>query len=148
MKFLLIIISLLLPPQFIFAFRFVTEFNLASVCHISCISKAYTFVNLNALVQEHNVLFKQLSTLRDIFSCHILFLSRSAQSQFAIIFATLKNKPILTIGNTEHFVIEGGMVQFYRHEGKIRLMIDPQTLAESGLKPSSHLMGIVQSVKK
>lgn len=174
MKFLLIIILwVLLPPQFIFALTAVEEYEIKAVYLFNlghfirwkdeiatqnfeiCVFGDDPFginldyvINKEKQIQKHNVLFKQPSTLRDIFSCHILLLSRSAQSQFAIIFAALKNNHTLTIGDTERFVIEGGMVQFYRREGKIRLMIDPQTLAESGLKPSSHLMGIAQLVKK
>ncbi len=99
-------------------------------------------------IQEHNVLFKQLTSFKDIDSCHILFLSRSANAQFAAIFAAIKNKPILTVGDTERFIVEGGMVQFYRYEDKIRLMINPQIIKDSGLKANSRLMEIAQIVKK
>lgn len=174
MKFLLIIISLvLLPPQFAFALTAAEEYEIKAVYLFNlghfirwkdeitaqnfeiCVFGENPFgVNLDyisnkeKLIQNHAVSLKYLSKPEDIHDCHVLFISRSAESQFASLFAALKNKPILTVGDTERFVLEGGMVQFYAREGKIRLMIDPQTLEESGLKPSSHLMGIAQLIKK
>lgn len=99
-------------------------------------------------IQDHNVSLRRLSSLNDVYSCHILFLSSSLQPQFAAIFAAIKKKPILTVGDTKHFVIEGGMIQFYRREDKIRLLLDPQTIEDSGLKASARLMEIAQIVKK
>jgi len=48
------------------------------------------------------------------------------------------------VGDSDRFVIQGGMIQFYRRGSKIRLMIDLQTIRESGLKSSAHLMRIAK----
>ncbi len=169
----MIIVLLLLPPQFVFALTAAEEYEIKAVYLFSlghfirwnqeisaqdfeiCVFGKNPFgndldyiIHKEKQIQAHHVLFKQLSSLQDIFSCHIVFLSYSAQTQFATIFAAIKNKPILTVGDTERFIIEGGMVQFYQRKGKIRLLIDPQTIEDSGLKANSHLMGVAQSIKK
>lgn len=172
-KFLFLIMLWVLQPQFVFALTDAEEYEIKAVYLFNlghfirwkdnivaedfeiCVFGENPFgINLEYIIdkekkiQNRNVALRQLSQINEIDNCHILFMSHTAQPQFETIFAAIRNKPILTVGDTEHFVIQGGMVQFYRREGKIRLMIDPQTFEDSGLKPSSHLMGIAQLVKK
>ncbi len=97
-------------------------------------------------VQEHPVVVKRLADLTQFTGCHILFVNSSEQLQLPSILAKVKNKPILTVGDSEYFVAQGGMVQFYQNDGKIRLMLDPQTIRESGLKASAQLMQIALRV--
>jgi hypothetical protein len=99
-------------------------------------------------VQKQRVSVKQLSVITEINNCHILFVSNSEQDRLATIFEAVKNKPILTVGDSERFVVQGGMIQFYHHNGKIRMLLDPKTIEESGLKASSQLMRIAQRIEK
>jgi hypothetical protein len=104
--------------------------------------------NKDRKLQNRPVVLKNITSLADSKECAILFLSSSEQSNLTTLFNELKGKPILTVGDSEQFVVSGGMIQFYQREGKIRLMIDPQTLEESGLKASSQLMKIAQRVER
>jgi len=99
-------------------------------------------------VQKQPVSVKQLSSITEINSCHILFVSNSEQERLATIFAAVKDKPILTVGDSEHFVAQGGMIQFYHHNGKIRILLDPKTIEEGGLKARSQLMNIAQRFER
>jgi len=171
--FIIIIMVLILPPHVAFALTSAEEYEIKAVYLFNlgnfvkwkedvltknfeiCVFGTDPFgVNLDYVVekeqqiQSYNVVIKQLSNLEGILSCQVLFMSRSAQSQFATVFATIKNKPILTVSDADRFVIQGGMVQFYSLEGKIRLMLDPETIEDSGLKASSLLMKIARIIEK
>jgi len=54
----------------------------------------------------------------------------------------LKKSPILTVSDGEQFAAQGGMVQFYRQDNKLRLMLDQQAIEVVGLKASAHLLSI------
>lgn len=173
MRFFFIIMALTLPPHCALALTAAEEYEIKAVYLFNlgnfvkwkenvltknfeiCVFGADPFgVNLEYIVekeqqiQKYDVVIKQLSSLEGILSCQVLFMSRAAQSQFTTVFAALKNKPILTVSDADNFVTQGGMVQFYALEGKIRLMLDPQTIEDSGLKASSQLMKIAQIIKK
>jgi len=174
MRFLFIIIALLiLPPHVAFALTAAGEYEVKAVYLFNlgnfvkwkedvltknfeiCLFGADPFgVNLDYVVekekqiQSYNVVIKQLSGLEGILNCQVLFMSRSAQPQFITVFAAIKNKPVLTVSDADNFVTQGGMVQFYSLEGKIRLMLDPETIEDSGLKASSQLMKIARIIEK
>lgn len=173
MRFLFIIMALVLPSHVTFALTAAEEFEIKAVYLFNlgnfvkwkentsaknfeiCVFGTDPFgVNLEYIVkkeqqiQSRNAVIKHLSSLEGILNCQVLFMSPSAQSQFATIFAAIKNKPILTVSDVDRFINQGGMVQFYLLEGKIRLMLDPQTIEESGLKASSQLMRIAQIIKR
>lgn len=99
-------------------------------------------------IQNKPVLVRRLNSLMELGECAILFISSSEQANLTTLLNKLKGKPILTVGDSEQFVALGGMVQFYQREGKIRLMVDPQTFEEHNLKPSSQLMRIAQRPPK
>lgn len=80
--------------------------------------------------------------------CEILFVSQSEQAQIQDIFNFLKKMPILTVSDIDNFVTQGGMVQFVLRDNKIRLLINPDALQKSNLKPSSQLMKIAQIFTK
>lgn len=99
-------------------------------------------------LQNKTVLIKRLNSLTELKECAILFISSSEKANLATLLNELKGKSVLTVGDSEQFVASGGMIQFYQREGKIRLMIDPQTFEENNLKPNSQLMRIAQRVEK
>ncbi len=78
--------------------------------------------------------------------CNTLFISLSVQAQLPEILAHLKDQPTLTVGDMDNFAVQGGMVQFFTRDNKVRLMLDPQAFAEAGLRPSAQLMRIAQIV--
>ena len=98
-------------------------------------------------VQGYQVVIRRLSSSAPLTACHILFMSHSEQLHWSNIFAKVKHKPVLTVGDGDNFIIEGGMIQFYNKDGKIRLMLDPQTIRESGLKASAQLMQLALRIE-
>jgi hypothetical protein len=60
----------------------------------------------------------------------------------------VRGKPVVTVGDTPNFIADGGMIQFFPRDDKIRLMLVPEAFDEAGLKPGANLMRIAQLVRK
>jgi len=98
-------------------------------------------------VQTRPVVLQYLSSHASVNDCHVLFISTSEQAHVQRLLAQLKKSPILTVSDSEQFAARGGMVQFYRQDNKLRLMIDQQAIEAVGLKASAHLLNIALLVQ-
>jgi hypothetical protein len=73
------------------------------------------------------------TNLTHVHTCHLLFISQSEQPLLHDILAYTQHYPILTVSEIEDFVVEGGMIQFYKRDNQVRFMLDPQTIEEVGI---------------
>lgn len=73
-------------------------------------------------------------------SCHLLFVGKSEQKNLAAILGSVKNKPILTVGDMENFARAGGIIAFVKIDNKIRFEINQKAAEMAGLKISSQLL--------
>ncbi len=80
----------------------------------------------------------------DISDCHILFVSRSEQPNYTQIFPLIAQKPILTIGETDDFLTQGGMIEFYISERRVRLGIALSTLRAAQLSANANLLKVAK----
>lgn len=81
--------------------------------------------------------------------CHILFISSSIKDNLLLKDALVirdTDKP-LTVGESEGFVAQGGMIGFVNREGKIKLQINLKALQRSGLKISAKLLEVAELVE-
>ena len=79
-------------------------------------------------------------------NCRILFLSRNENRRQAELIRTLRGLPVLTIGDADGFLTEGGMIRFQLERDKIRFDINLATAETSHLKISSRLLLLATSV--
>lgn len=110
---------------------------------------------LDILVDAHNNRSTRQSNPRvadylrrgaDLSRCHLLYISKSEESYVAQILAQVRGKPILTISSLENFAVNGGMIQFYLRNNKVRFLIDPQTIRNERLQPDANLLRIADLV--
>jgi YfiR/HmsC-like len=97
-------------------------------------------VGERALQVQH---FKQLEEIR---GCQILFIGEGEQKRMASLATKLKGNPVLTVGESEHFIQEGGMIGFLLEENKIRFEINLDVAEHAKLKLSSRLLGLAKRV--
>ncbi len=102
----------------------------------------------NRYIDKHPVEIHRFNDTNQINTCEIIFICESEQLKFKMILNQLKGWPILIVGDTSNFVLSGGMVQFFLRQNKVRLMVDPQSFHEVGLKPSSQLMRVAQPIER
>ena len=82
--------------------------------------------------------------------CHMLFVSSSIQDSPFMIKGKLGFRDIdntLTIGDSETFAMQGGMIGFINRQGKIKLQINLKTIKEGGLKVSAKLLEVSELVE-
>jgi hypothetical protein len=87
-----------------------------------------------------------LRTSQDLQVCQVLFLGAADRKLFPATLVGLKGRPVLTVGETEHFVLDGGMIGFLTEENKIRFAINLQAAGKARLKISSRLLSLAKSV--
>jgi hypothetical protein len=87
-----------------------------------------------------------LKQAREIPGCHILFVGATEKRFLPGIFSIAKMNSILTVGESEHFVQEGGMIGFLLEENKIRFEVNLEAAQNAQLKISSKLLALAKSV--
>jgi len=90
---------------------------------------------------------KKIKTTQEIENCHVLFVSRPNRDDLPKIFAGIKKKPILTIGEITGFETSGGIINLEKEEDKIRFSINVTAAKQSGLEISSRLLRLATIVK-
>ena|SRR5437762_1846942 len=76
----------------------------------------------------------------EITTCHVLFISRSEESQLGQTLASLKDRNILVVGDSDDFIQRAGMIQLATSQGKIRLRINVNAARTANLTISSKLL--------
>ncbi len=89
-----------------------------------------------------------LSHQRDIQGCNILFLSRDEASHQTVILTHLSALPVLTVGETDNFLVQGGMIRFRIDQNKTRFEINLGAADAAHLKISSRLLLLATSVMR
>lgn len=78
--------------------------------------------------------------LGDVKNCHILYISRSEANRLEEILAAVRDRPILTVSNSEDFESDGGVIRFILEQNRIRLSIDLEAAQATRLTFSSKLL--------
>jgi hypothetical protein len=76
----------------------------------------------------------------EITTCHVLFISRSEESRLGQILASLKDRTILIVGDSDNFIQHLGMIQLATSQGKIHLRINVNAARTANLTISSKLL--------
>jgi hypothetical protein len=78
--------------------------------------------------------------------CNILFLSRDESRLQTAVLRGLRGMPVLTVGETDNFLLEGGMIRFHFEHDKIRFDINLGGAESSHFKISSRLLVLATEV--
>lgn len=85
-----------------------------------------------------------LSRLRNFEQCHVLYVSELDQNILLQVFAEIKKRPLLTIGESYDFAEHGGMVGLENMNGKIILHVNLPVVRESNLNISARLLKLAK----
>ena len=76
--------------------------------------------------------------------CHVLYLPASASQKLQALRHRMAKEDVLTVGETLDFMKQGGMVQFFVDNQKIRFSVNPNAVNETNLKVSSKLLRLAK----
>jgi hypothetical protein len=88
-----------------------------------------------------------ISSAGQVTDCQILFISSSERKHLRLIFAELRTTGILTVGETDGFGAEGGMVNFKLSDGRVHLEINVEAAGQAKLRINSSVLSLAQIVK-
>jgi hypothetical protein len=96
----------------------------------------------NASVNGHKLVVMHSHSLDDLRGCQLIFVARSEENQMGQILSTTGPRPILTVSEIDRFAENGGDIDFYISDGKVRFEINPGAARHAGLKISSQLLAL------
>lgn len=98
-------------------------------------------------INNHRLTVVRSQNIEDLKNCQMIFVSRSEEGRVDEILSQLDSKPILTVSEVESFAQNGGDIDFYLSDGKVRFEINPQSALRCGLKISSQLLNLGRVVQ-
>ena len=101
----------------------------------------------NKSAKGRELFIKQFKTVQEVDTCHILFISSSEQKKYKQIFDVLKSSSILTVGETDDFTQQGGIISLIVNKNRIRFEINLDAVEDSEIRLSSQLLKLAMVVR-
>ena len=98
-------------------------------------------------VNGHPVTVVRAATLDDLAGCHVLFLGRSEGPRLREILDRLRGSNILTVSETERFVLHGGVMGLLLDQNMVRFEINVDAASRSRLAISSKILRLGKVVR-
>lgn len=89
---------------------------------------------------------RELLTDRDVTDCDLVFLPASDQNRYAAIREAVSSRAVLTIGDWSGFAADGGMINFYTEEDKVRFEVNVGASRKAGLMINSQVLRLARIV--
>jgi hypothetical protein len=94
----------------------------------------------------HPILVKRYRDLDSARGCHVLFVGGEESRKPEALLASLKDRLVLTVGDSGEFSKRGGMIDFVTRQGKIRFQINVESVRAAKLTVSSKLLRLADIV--
>lgn len=98
-------------------------------------------------VKGRTVALKQITDMKDLDQCQIVFINSSEKSRLPELLDKLKDLRILTVSEIDGFAQQGGVINFISERNKVRFEINPDAAHRLGLNISSELLKLAKLVK-
>jgi hypothetical protein len=98
-------------------------------------------------VNGRALVLRRLGPDDDLSGCHVLFVGAAERNSAARHLERIRGRPILTVGESERFAQQGGVLNFILVDGQVRLESNPGAASAAGLKISSKLLNASRPVK-
>jgi hypothetical protein len=98
-------------------------------------------------VANRPISIRLVSSVQQSRTCQILFIAASERSRMGGLLKALKNCSVLTVGDTDDFTANGGIVQFKVIDARVRIEIDAEAAQRANLRISSKLLSLAEPAK-
>jgi hypothetical protein len=78
--------------------------------------------------------------------CQVIFVGGNDKKRIPALLASLKDAPVLTVGDTENFVQNGGMIGLFLEDSKVRFEINLDSVERAKLRISATLLALARTV--
>ena len=98
-------------------------------------------------VEGRRILVKRFASMAAYTPCHVLFLPASVDPQEkAAAIKMARGSPVLLVGESRDFAQQGGDINFFVEENKVRFEINPEAAKQARLRISSKLLSLAKIV--
>jgi len=95
-----------------------------------------------------SIIVKQAKTTSELQDCHMIFCTSSEEKEIDRLLGLTDNKSILTIGESDNFTGEGGMIGFINNDGRVRFELNIKAINKADLRVDSRLQRVAKKVIK
>jgi hypothetical protein len=109
--------------------------------------------DLDAVMKGQNIrgraiVVKRLAQPEEAARCDVLFIGSSERERLRALLTSLRDTPVLTVGDMDRFAELGGMINLTTTEdNRIRFDINKGAIDRAGLKVASSLLGLARIVQ-
>jgi hypothetical protein len=98
------------------------------------------------VIDGRSLTVKRFQQIEEVSGSHMLFVSKSESGRLGQILAAVQGKSILTVGETEAFARQGGIINFITVDKKVRYEINVEAAKRANLDISSKLLWLAKIV--
>ncbi|MGD1092918.1 MAG: YfiR family protein [Bryobacteraceae bacterium] len=91
---------------------------------------------------------REVADAQQAASCQIVFVSSSERKRLRPLFTQIGNSAVLTVGETNNFAVDGGIINFKIDAGSVRLQINVEAARKQQLRISAKLLSLAEIVEK
>jgi hypothetical protein len=99
------------------------------------------------VVHNRKFIVKRFAASDELRGSNILFISSSEKDRIPAILAGLRGTPVLTVSEVDEFCQNGGIINFYLQDNKVKFEVNPDAAERGGLKFSSKMLNLARIVK-
>jgi hypothetical protein len=93
----------------------------------------------------HAIEIRRIADPRNVGGCHVVFVGVVDAAARAALLPSIAARGILTVGEAPGFLDQGGMIQFFVEDRRVRFAINTEIANAAGLKISSRLAQLATS---
>jgi hypothetical protein len=97
-------------------------------------------------VQGHELQVRRFQNGEDLHVCKVLFISASERKRLPSLLAALRGSSVLTVGDMDHFLEYGGMIQFVKRDKQVKIAVNVGATNRGELRVSSKLLSLGRMV--
>jgi hypothetical protein len=97
-------------------------------------------------ITSHPIQIRRIHRREDARGCHVLSFIGKDSKRTAAFLDALENAPVLTVGDSDGFAANGGMIGLFVQDNKIRFDINLNAAQRANLKISSRLLLLARTV--
>jgi hypothetical protein len=98
------------------------------------------------LTQGRVLQVRRIRTAREVSGCQLVFISRETWRTQPELPKTLQSLGLLTVGETNQFAQEGGVIGFVLQEETVRFVVNAEARDRAGLRISSRMLSLAAAV--
>jgi len=103
-------------------------------------------ITRGTMVHDRRIEIRWIRKPQELSACQILFVSRSEQKRYNQALDAVRDRMVLSVGETPEFLDAGGILSFSGQQGTIQFDVNLEAANKAHLKISSRLLALARHV--